>query len=186
MKKESRRVKMTKALLNQSFLHALEKKPLPRITVKEICENADVNRSTYYVYYTDPYDQLNKIEENFIEAQTTFIQEILETGAANNESFVEIMCKLLGFYKENKYMLRVLFGKYGNMRLEYDILSYFAKYVMSFGEAKKRRTKKSLQNYTYAASGCFGLIIHWLQTDCEEPEKQLAETIAELTQGIRH
>ncbi|MCR5546138.1 MAG: TetR family transcriptional regulator C-terminal domain-containing protein [Lachnospiraceae bacterium] len=186
MKKESRRVKMTKALLTQSFLHALEEKPLPRITVKEICEDADVNRSTYYVYYSDPYDQLNKIEEAFISSQTTFIQEILETGATNNESFVEIMCKLLGFYKENKYMLRVLFGKYGNMRLEYDILSYFAKYVLSFGESKKRKTKKVLQDYTYAASGCFGLIIYWLQTDCEESEKQLAQKIAELTNPIRN
>ena len=35
MQKENRRVKMTKTLLNESFLKFLEKKPLSRITVKE-------------------------------------------------------------------------------------------------------------------------------------------------------
>ena len=54
MPKENRRVKMTKMLLNESFLKFLAEKPLARITVKEICEDAGVNRSTYYAHFTDP------------------------------------------------------------------------------------------------------------------------------------
>ena len=55
VQKESRRVKMTKMLLNESFLKFLAEKPLPRITIKEICEDADVNRSTYYAHFTDRF-----------------------------------------------------------------------------------------------------------------------------------
>lgn len=55
MEKENRRTKITKLLLTDSFLHLLEQKPLPRITVKDICDYADLNRSTYYRYFTDPY-----------------------------------------------------------------------------------------------------------------------------------
>ena len=65
MQKESRRVKMTKMLLNESFLKFLAEKPLAHITIKEICEAADVNRSTYYAHYTDPYDQLKKAGSRF-------------------------------------------------------------------------------------------------------------------------
>ena len=45
-KNESRRVKMTKNLLNNSFLDCVSEKPLEKVTVTEICERADVNRST--------------------------------------------------------------------------------------------------------------------------------------------
>lgn len=64
MSTENRRIKMTKALLNDSFLNVLKKKPLARITVKEICECADVNRSTYYVYYSDPMTNSTKWNRN--------------------------------------------------------------------------------------------------------------------------
>ncbi len=67
MLKENRRVKITKLLLMDSFLHLLAEKPLPHITVKAICEDADLNRSTYYQYYADPYDQMAKLKASIIE-----------------------------------------------------------------------------------------------------------------------
>lgn len=183
-KKENRRVKMTKFLLNQGFLQALSQKPLSRITVKEICEYADVNRSTYYVYYNDPYDQLKKMEENFILSQSEYIKELIETAGKNSE-FSIAMGKLLEYYKENKSMLRILFGEYGNMHLEYDILSYFGEYVLSHSGKSTKKSEKTLQLYTYAASGCFGLIIYWLQNDCAESIEQLSKCITDLTMPIR-
>ena len=41
-----RRVKYTQMVLNESLLEVLREKPLSRITVKEICDRADINRST--------------------------------------------------------------------------------------------------------------------------------------------
>ena len=87
MAKENRRVKMTKSLLCSSFLTLLQGKPLSRITVKEICEGADVNRSTYYAYYTDPYDQLNQMVQTFLQEQTVYMDTILN-GAESGDSCV--------------------------------------------------------------------------------------------------
>ena len=72
MPKESRRTKMTRNLLNDSFWWLLEQKPLRKITVKEICQVADVNRSTYYQYYTDPYDQAQQQEKELIGTMLAF------------------------------------------------------------------------------------------------------------------
>ena len=77
MKKENRRVKMTKKLLNDSFLKFLAKKPLSRITIKEICDDADINRSTYYAHFTDPYDQLKKLEVDIMTDMTIYVDSIL-------------------------------------------------------------------------------------------------------------
>jgi AcrR family transcriptional regulator len=64
--KENRRVKLTKTMLKDSLIELLQKQPINRITVKEICENADINRSTFYVYYTDQYGLLAEIEDEII------------------------------------------------------------------------------------------------------------------------
>lgn len=185
MQKENRRVKMTKAMLNESFLKFLEEKPLSRITVKEICDDADVNRSTYYVYYSDPYDQLHKIEDTFIQEQTAYIDTILQTGEQDDLNFSKIMIKLLQYYRERKRLLQVLFGKYGDIHLEYDILSFVAERILSSGVRQTKMPQEQLQDYTYAASGSFGLILYWIMTDCKEQPEHLAKRITELTKGVR-
>ena len=48
---ENRRVKLTKKLIQDAFLELLEKRPLSKINVTEICRLADVNRSTFYAHY---------------------------------------------------------------------------------------------------------------------------------------
>ncbi|MDD5954164.1 MAG: TetR-like C-terminal domain-containing protein [Firmicutes bacterium] len=185
MQKENRRVKMTKALLNESFLKFLEEKPISRITVKEICEDADVNRSTYYVYYSDPYDQLHKIEDTFIREQAVYIDAILQNGEQDDPSFTNVINKLLHYYQERKHMLRVLLGKHGDIHLEYDILAFFADRILSYGSSRRKLPQEQMQDYIYAASGCFGLIIYWIMTDCKEEPGQLARRISDFTRGVR-
>ena len=38
-------------------------KPVNKITVKEICERAELNRATFYAHYSDCFDLLESIEE---------------------------------------------------------------------------------------------------------------------------
>ena len=82
-------------------------------------------------------------------------------------------------------MLQVLLGKHGDIHLEYDILTFFAERVLSFGSNRRKLPQEQLQDYTYVASGCFGLIIYWIMTDCKEEPGQLAMRITELTRDVR-
>ena len=63
----SRRVKMTQALLKQSLIELLAHKNIRQISIKEICEHANVSRSTFYAYYGSQYDLLSAIEQEIIE-----------------------------------------------------------------------------------------------------------------------
>lgn len=63
----SRRVKMTQALLKQSLIELLEHQNIRQISIKEICEHANVSRSTFYSYYGSQYELLNAIEREIIE-----------------------------------------------------------------------------------------------------------------------
>ena len=47
-----RRVKYTKMVLRESLIKLLQKKSISRITVKELCEMADINRATFFIPIT--------------------------------------------------------------------------------------------------------------------------------------
>ena len=64
---ESRRAQMSQSLLKKSLVELLETKDIKQITIKEICENADVSRSTFYAYYGSQYDLLDAIRQEIID-----------------------------------------------------------------------------------------------------------------------
>ena len=61
--KTDARVKYTKMVLKKALLELMQHKPVNKITVKEICEQAELNRATFYAHYSDCVDLLESIEE---------------------------------------------------------------------------------------------------------------------------
>ena len=51
--KTDARVRYTVHMIQNIFLELLKEKPVAKITVKEICERAEINRSTFYKHYQD-------------------------------------------------------------------------------------------------------------------------------------
>lgn len=68
MKKPDARVRYTRHVLKESFLTLLREKPVNRITVKEVCELAELNRATFYAHYSDCFALLDSIEQDLLEA----------------------------------------------------------------------------------------------------------------------
>lgn len=104
VQKESRRVKITKMPLNESFLKFLAEKPLSRITVKEICESTDLNRSTYYSYFTDPYDQLKELESDIMIDMTIYVDNIVTEGLHDNKKQRQIIKGILEYIQSKKHV----------------------------------------------------------------------------------
>lgn len=57
---------MTKRMMKDALLELMQKQDLASISVTALCDAADVNRSTYYNYYTNPSDLLHEAEEDFL------------------------------------------------------------------------------------------------------------------------
>ena len=68
MEKLDARKRYTQMVLKQSFLELLKEKPVSRITVKEVCALAQLNRATFYAHYSDCFALLESIEEDLLEA----------------------------------------------------------------------------------------------------------------------
>lgn len=68
MRKSDARVRYTQRVIRESFLSLLREKPVNRITVKEVCELAELNRATFYAHYSDCFALMERIELDLLEA----------------------------------------------------------------------------------------------------------------------
>ncbi|MCM1330758.1 MAG: TetR family transcriptional regulator C-terminal domain-containing protein [Ruminococcus sp.] len=181
MKTESRRVKITKMLLNESFLKFLAVKPLARITVKEICEDADVNRSTYYAHFTDPYDQLKKLEADIMIEMTIYVDSIVTDGLCSNEKQQQIIKAILEYIKSKRHIFQILLEKGGDFNLQRDILTFFGERIFQNESFETIKAVKKAYQYIYASTGSFGLIYYWLSDNDDVIDiDTLAEWIADF------
>ena len=68
MGKTDARIRYTQRILKESLLALLKQKPINKITVKEVCELAELNRATFYAHYSDCFALLEQIENELLEA----------------------------------------------------------------------------------------------------------------------
>ena len=106
-KYESRRVRMTKRLMKDAMLELLEKEELSNISVTSLCETADVHRSTFYKYYSDPADLFREIEKDFLD-QIPLPPTVLDQKS--EKQLLAATTALFEYIKENKRAFRVFFS----------------------------------------------------------------------------
>lgn len=61
------RVKKTEGSIQQAFLDLRRQKPLEKITVKELCQRAEIHKSTFYSHYEDLYALSDALETQVVE-----------------------------------------------------------------------------------------------------------------------
>ena len=68
------RIEKTERGIKNAFIELRSKKALEKITVKELCESARINKSTFYAHYKDIYDLSDAMEVEVVESIAKSIQ----------------------------------------------------------------------------------------------------------------
>ncbi len=69
----------------------MKEKNIREITVKELVEEVDINRSTFYLHYTDIYNMMSTIEEELMEDFRQVIADHPEVDLeCENAAYVKI------------------------------------------------------------------------------------------------
>lgn len=164
-------------VIKESFIKLLTEKDLKKITVREICEEADINRATFYRYYLDVYDLLEQI-------QNEFVQEIKDACDKENEySVVTFSKELITAFLKNKELAKVLFNTNNNI--------YFLNDIMDLAYEKCRakwlKDIPSLEDekIEYASSfifnGALGVVNYWVQNDFDKSVDEVSQMIETLS-----
>lgn len=123
------RIEKTKHSIYNAFIEMRAHKPLERITVKEICELARINKSTFYAHYVDIYDLSEKIESAIISEVILNLGDI-DDAINNTARFVQ---KLSLEYRAKNALITTIFSGSRREQLPQKILAaikerVFAKY----------------------------------------------------------
>ena len=171
--KVDRRVRKTKMQLRQGLARLMQKKSIKEITVKELVDEVDINRSTFYLHYTDIYQMLEKIEE---EAMVD-IREAMEgcpTDCTEREKIIPFLARFFSILDSNRDLSLALLGPNGDMdfveRIETLIASKFLK------PSSLPATDTEIRYaYAFCLSGCIGMIKTWLSRTVHESPEAMAE-----------
>ncbi len=101
--KNNRRAQMTRLLLKTALIELMEKKPFNEITIKEICEQADLNRTTFYLHYTDQFALLSDVENEVYQKTLETLKNV--TPDADAPGMIEMF---LQYIKSNASLFRIL------------------------------------------------------------------------------
>lgn len=165
-----RMINHTKELLKSSLLELLDKKPLSKITIKELCEKVDINRTTYYRYYLDPYDQLEKIEDEIFNEMGMYIEDV------NNDIEYEMIKSILTYIDERKQDFKILLLK-GDINFQTKFLSFVGKKL--FQNLERNNIDTEIK-YIYTAVGSFGVVAEWINGNLKLNVEELAKKILDL------
>lgn len=110
MKKQPELTEQTRQNITNAFLELYRSKKLELITVKEIVARAGYNRSTFYLYFKDTADVLERLEEKLL----TQLRETISTDGIF-WSFEDLSTNLVALYRSPKVdLLCLLLGENGD------------------------------------------------------------------------
>ena len=175
LKKEDRRVRRTKKLLTQALTELLQKKQVNEITVKELTDLADMNRGTFYMYYKDIFDMLEKIEDELFQ-KLDVIAQSHEHGDPTQQ-VKPILLDLFRFIEENQEMCRVLLSPNGDMNFLHRLYEAIRERSLEIWKDQMGSLdeKEFDYRYSFVIFGCAGMIRAWVNRNCQETDMQMAE-----------
>lgn len=166
----------TACLMDEALILLLEKKEYPFITVKEICEKAGVNRSTFYLHYESIDDLLSEcIEYVGNKIQKKYRDKIIDKQVIKNSQLQDLLLitpeyllPYLEFLKENKAIYKIAYSQPNVFKEQY-IVNHLYKNIFE-PILDRFSVPKNEQKYmmSFYLSGMSAVLIEWIKNNCTD------------------
>ena len=174
--------------MNDALITLLETKEFEYISIKEICHIANVNRSTFYLHYSNMNDLLEEtIESLNLSFNSHFKSKENENTIISKDNLEDLLLinddnliPYLNFIKENKNIYKVLKNHpqlfNANKTYEQMFRKLFVPIMNRFGLDEKWH--KYLMDFYI--SGLTSIVFDWVYDDCKIPVQEVSDFIKGL------
>lgn len=184
--KVDRRVRKTRAQLRAGLARLMQKKSIKEITVKELVDEVDINRSTFYLHYSDIYQMLESIENELMDEIAQAIEEYPLDSVENGNSY-PLIERIFTILDDNKDICIALMGSNGDMVFLGRIEKMVAETVLKQLAGKLAADNRDVEYaYAFCLNGCVGMIKAWLSSDDQESTKHMAELTYRMIENTTH
>lgn len=163
------RIKYSQKAIKTAFMDLLRKTPVEKISVTDICRNADINRATFYKYYENPRDLLNKLEDESIDI---LVSKIKNSNAVGLDAIYSI---ILNDVKEHFSFYKLVFVDHSDDNFRKKLLDAChdteIREIKKFFPAISQRQCEWL--FYFIAEGCIGIFKEWVNGEVESTIEEM-------------
>ena len=169
----------TKKIIREEFIKILNERPLNKITVKDIASACEINRNTFYYYYTDVYALLSELFQTELQTVTDEYNDTFSW----EESFI-VATK---FALENKIAINHVYNSIQREELEdyiYNVSGHVMnRYVekVSDGISASSGDKKLIASFYQCA--LTEMVLRWIASEMKEDPDTIVRRIGQLFDG---
>ena len=180
MEKMDARRRYTQMVLKQAFLTLLSEKPVNRITVKEVCALAQLNRATFYAHYSDCFALMECIEQELIDA---FVQSLRYVNSMDVTALIDAIydmvdrnqtaCRALVLGNTNSTVIMKMIELAKN-----DSIAYWKK------ELPKAKDTELEMMYTHLSNGLMHVIVEGYDKYDKEEVTQFVSRVVKASLSL--
>lgn len=178
--KNNQRTRISKLLFKNALMDLLkEKGSISKVSMRELCDRAELNRSTFYAHYQEPKDLLHEIETELLDATEEHLKKI---GQENDIGAHKYLLSFLQYIKENDKPFRTLLIDAADP----DFRSRFMQQsIIQFVDNLRIVLPKELEQYIYSyiLNGNTGIIIQWVRSNYAIDENEIVNLLFAINQS---
>lgn len=180
--KENQRIALTKRLVRETLIILLRTTDLSRISIRELCEKAGINRTTFYNHYGSQYDVLMELSRNYLND----IESALTSATVTDREEVHKRVAFVFHYiEEHLEVSRILINS--SLDPDFPVKLFSIPKISALFEEQlpidmDQAVKKAA--FTYAVSGSYSLIREWINKDPRCSADEEAELVLTLSGKI--
>lgn len=172
--KNNQRTRLSKMLFKNALMDLLkEKGSVAKISVRELCDRAELNRSTFYAHYQEPNDLLIEIETELLDATEEHLEKI---GAENDIGAHKYILSFLQYIRQNDKPFRTLLIDSTDPEFR---SRFMQQSIIQFVDNLRIVLPKELEQYifSYILNGSTGIIIQWIRSDYAADENDIVNLL---------
>lgn len=172
--KNNQRTRLSKMLFKNALMDLLkEKGSINKVSVRELCDRAELNRSTFYAHYQEPNDLLIEIETELLDATEEHLKKI---GAENEIGAHKYILSFLQYIRQNDKPFRALLIDSTDPEFR---SRFMQQTIIQFVENLRIVLPKGLEQYifSYILNGSTGIIIQWIRSDYAADENEIVNLL---------
>ena len=181
--------------MDEALITLLEKKDFEYITIKEICDTAGVNRSTFYLHYENTSDLLKETTRYIIDKHFAYykidkahISLQFETCKREELLFItdEYLVPYLKFIKDNQSLFKVSIKQFNSFNMNEVYGRMFDHIFSPILERFHVPEKERAYVMKFYLTGVFAIVMEWLDKNCSDDMKTVIKVITDCVMGERN
>ncbi len=177
-KKENSGYQKTHQRIQDILLTLIEKKPLKAITVNELCQIAQINRSTFYAHYTDIYavmeNKCEKLESDLITEYNS--RYVNGTDILSNDYIILFVTHV----KENLIFYKAYLSEYNNNALHQSMILLYKEIMQPIFLRMDVPERTGIYYFNFFTAGVITILRTWINDGCIESPAEISEIITSI------